>query len=114
MTNERPQDVGRVHSKRIEVAVETAVLYERYLAAMRLEVAEILGELFPTSGQLTLVGDLERPPLDRRATLWGLAVKLGRELAAAPAISEPRETPSPQRDQPAPKLTIAQRRALGL
>jgi hypothetical protein len=111
--NDRPQDVGRSHRRQGAPGVETVAVLDLYQAAMRLELEQLLDELWPTSGQLTLVGDVERPPLDRRVVLWTLAVKLGRELASAPASSEPRIVPGSRRDQPAPRLTVTQRRALG-
>lgn len=110
---DRPQDVGRDHRKRNVPPVESVALLERYAAAMRLELAGIIDELYPTSGQLTLVGDLDRPPLDRRVVLWALAVKLGRELAAAPASTLPPAVPGPRPAQPAPAFTVSQRRSLG-
>jgi hypothetical protein len=116
---DRPQDVGREHRRRGGPSPETEELLERYRAAMRAELDDLLGEIRPAGGQLTLEGGAARPALEQRRALWDLAIKLGRELAAAPEPiapggSEPAAVPGPRkRSRPAPRLTVAQRRALG-
>jgi hypothetical protein len=117
---DRPQDVGRSHHRQGGPSVETEELLERYRSAMRSELDDLLEEIRPASGQLTIDGAPARPSLDGRRALWDLAIKLGRELAAAPEPivgapggSEPAATPARRRARPAPRLTVAQRRALG-
>ena len=115
---DRPQDVGRRHRKGFGPSVETEAILDRYRAAMRLELDDLLGEIRPASGQLTIDGEIERPALDRRRALWDLAIKLGRELAGAPdpvapPELEPHAGPSARRAGAAPRLTVAARRQLG-
>jgi hypothetical protein len=118
---DRPQDVGRAHKRRAIPAVETEVLLDRYRATMRAELGDLLAEIRPSVGQLTMTGGVERLPLDRRRALWDLAIKLGRELAGAPEpIAAPAGQaaaaavrPTTRRRRPAPRLTVAQRRRLG-
>lgn len=115
---DRPQDVGRRHRKTAAPSIETEAILERYRAAMRLELGDLLDEIRPSSGQLTIDGAIERPTLERRRALWDLAIKLGRELGAAPdpiapAELEPAEGRGPRRARPAPRLTVAARRQLG-
>ena len=115
---DRPQDVGRRHRRRAAPTVETEEILERYRAEMRRELADLLDEIRPATGQLTLDGgSVARPPLERRRALWDLAVKIGRELGAAPdpiapADLEP-EVAARRRARPAPRLTVAARRQLG-
>jgi hypothetical protein len=114
---DRPQDVGRKHRRRPPSTVETEAILERYRAEMRLELADLLDEIRPAVGQLTIDGAVGRPPLERRRALWDLGIKLGRELGAAPdpiapADLEP-ELAARRRARPAPRLTVAARRALG-
>lgn len=111
--NDRPQDVGRDHRRHGAPGVEASAVLERYQRAMRLELEELLEVLWPSSGQLTLLGDVPRPLIQDRIVIWTLAVKLARELASAPASVEPGLAPDPGRARPAPRLTVAQRRALG-
>lgn len=111
---DRPQDVGRRHTRRGSPSVETIELLERYRAAMRVELAGLLEEL-GAAGQLSAF-DVHRPPLDKRRAIWDLAVKLARELAAESGAGElggPRAGESSRRLKPAPRLTVAARRALG-
>ena len=119
---DRPQDVGRSHHRQGGPSVETELLLERYRAEMRLELADLLLEIRPATGQLGAFGETAapvRPGLDARRALWDLAIKLGRELAAAPepiapSGSEVASVPdSRRRSRSAPRLTVAQRRALG-
>ena len=88
------------------------------------ELDDLLVELRPTTGQLGAFDGgaaPARPALDQRRALWDLAIKLGRELAAAPADhrvapggSERRaRRAARRRSRSAPRLTAAQRRALG-
>jgi hypothetical protein len=117
---DRPQDAGRAHRRAGELAPETAEILERYRAAMRDELGELLEEIRPKLGQLTIAGDVERPKLETRRALWDLAIKLGRELAggqdagirdtpamlaADPTLLRPRK--------PAPRLKARERRQLG-
>ena len=86
----RPQDVERPHRRTRggTPAPETLELLERYRAAMRAELAELLVEIRPapaTTGQLELTGDVApaaRPKLEQRRALWDLAIRLGRELSS--------------------------------
>jgi len=86
----RPQDVERPHRRTRggTPAPETLALLERYRAAMRAELGELLAEIRPapaTTGQLALNGDVEpaaRPKLEQRRALWDLAIRLGRELSS--------------------------------
>jgi len=115
---DRPQDVGRKHRKGFGPSVETEAILERYRAAMRLELDDLLVEIRPAAGQLTIDGGIERPGLDRRRALWELAIKIGRELGSAPdpiapAELEPRADHPARRARPAPRLTVAARRQLG-
>jgi hypothetical protein len=108
---DREQDVGRRHRR----TGEPEPILERYRDAMRAELADLLDELRPATGQLTIAGDIERPKLEQRRALWDLAVKLGRELAGMPAADPPptqlAAVVSPKRA--APRLTAAARRQLG-
>jgi len=88
--NARPQDVERPHRRTRggTPAPETLALLERYRAAMRAELADLLVELRPvpaSTGQLAIDGTIPPAPRakleDRRAT-WELAIKLGRELSS--------------------------------
>jgi hypothetical protein len=120
---DRPQDVGRSHHRAGELAPETSEVLERYRAVMRLDLAELLGELRPETGQLTIAGDVERPSLEKRRALWDLAIKLGRELAGGPgdasvrdpgAVAIERTDPTLIRPaRPAPRLKARERRSLG-
>jgi hypothetical protein len=124
IAGDRPQDVGREHHRRGGPSPETEELLERYRAAMRAELEDLLGEIRPASGQLgAFDGDAPkpaRPSLEGRRALWDLAIKIGRELAAAPepigapSGSEPAAVPGPRkRSRSAPRLTVAQRKSLG-
>lgn len=121
--NDRPQDVGRVHARRAgELAPETAEVLERYRAAMRAELEDVLGEIRPATGQLELGGSVTRPPLELRRDLWDLAIKLGRELGrgadagleAGGPVAIDRTDPTLIRPRkPAPRLAARERRSLG-
>jgi len=110
---DREQDVGRRHRRQLG---EPDLILDRYRDAMRAELADLLDELRPATGQLTIAGDIERPKLEQRRALWDLAVKLGRELAGMPA-ADPGPAPlaavpaAPKRT--APRLKAAARRQLG-
>jgi len=118
---DREQDVGRSHRRRSVPAPETAELLERYQASMRAELEDLLAEIRPAVGQLTIDGGVTRPTLEQRRALWDLAIKLGRELggaiveqtapSAAPGTA--RVPASSRRARPAPRLTVRQRRSLG-
>lgn len=111
---DRPQDVERTHRRRGAPAPATVELLERYHGAMRAELEDLLTEIRPSSGQLTIAGDVERPTLDRRKALWDLAVKLGRELdGAADPAPAPGTAAASSPARRAPRLTPAQRRQLG-
>lgn len=116
---DREQDVERRHRRRPTPSVETEELLDRYRAAMRAELDDLLEEIRPATGQLgAFDGAVTRPPLDDRRPRWDLAIKLARELAGSP--SEPLQVeptrgadPRAARQRPAPRLTVAARRALG-
>lgn len=121
----RPQDLGRPHRRtaRAGPTPETARVLERYRAAMRAELGDLLGELRPELEQLTIAGgaDRIRPAIADRVKLWDLAIKLGRELGA-PGLAELEEEPapaststSPRRSSTprAPRLSARERRSLG-
>jgi hypothetical protein len=115
---DRAQDVGRSHKPRGIPAPETLEILERYRAAMRAELSDTLDEIRPATGQLTLEGAVTRAPLETRRALWDLAIKLGRELGngSDPAYTGepgPGLTPAAPSSRRAPRLTAAQRRALG-
>lgn len=82
--NDRPQDVGRRHSRRKSEGGADA-LVERYYATMRSELAELLDSLAPVPADPGL-GLVDMPPkrlsLAERARVWDLAIKLGRELGS--------------------------------
>ena len=84
----RPQDVARPHRRtRGTPQPETERLLERYRAAMRAELEDLLEEIRPApadSGQIELGGEIPRarPKLEERRALWDLAIKLGRELGS--------------------------------
>ena len=123
---DRPQDRGRVHrrGRRESTSSPTIELLERYRAAMRAELGELLDELrldpdvAAASPQLGLDGKPlapGRPGLVERARLWDLGIKLGKELANGEDLDP---DPGPvfgdgARPRGAPRLTAAQRRALG-
>ena len=117
----REQDVGRSHRRHRAPSPETAELLERYQAAMRAELEDVLAEIRPAVGQLTITGAVQRPALEQRRALWDLAIKLGRELgsaivetAGAPDALKPASVPgSSRRSRQAPRLTVRQRRSLG-
>jgi hypothetical protein len=109
---DRPQDVGRRHSKQGSPSVASVELLERYRGAMRAELSDLLDEM-RVAGQLDLF-DVNRPTLERRAALWALAVKLARELESERAPAELGGTGGiASRSRPAPRLTVAARRSLG-
>ena len=117
--NDRPQDVGRRHTRRAIVAPATLEVLDRYRAAMRDELGELLIELRPDRVQTVMLGGDVRlkPPIADRIRLWDLAIKLGRELATggtdepdaplpvAPAVSAKRRQ--------APRISARERRTLG-
>lgn len=116
----RPQDQGRPHRRtRGAPGPETEALLERYRAAMRAELADLLTEIRPSppsAGQLAIDGTIPaaRPKLEERRALWELAIKLGRELSTVtfePA-SAPAET-GRRADAKAPRLSRRDRIALG-
>lgn len=129
----RPQDVGRSHHRAGELAPETAEILERYRAAMRAELDDVLGEIRPATGQIVnpmtrdpvAPGELgiviERPSLEKRRALWDLAIKLGRELAGGPGDGGLGDTPKLVPADPtlvrnpraAPRLKARERRSLG-
>lgn len=119
----RPQDLGRPHrSTRGAPAPATVEVLERYRAAMRDELGEVLVELRPDLEQLTVDGSGRRlkPALAERLRLWELAIKLGRELAAPGAepdwtgeTSTSSSTPAKAKAGRAPRLSARERRALG-
>jgi hypothetical protein len=124
--NARPQDVARPHRRtRGTPAPETEALLERYRAAMRAELADVLVEIrppAPQTGQLRTDGTIAatRPTLAQRRELWDLAIKLGRELASSTSESAwagalPDATPALEgrRDARAPRLTKRERAQLG-
>jgi hypothetical protein len=126
--NARPQDVGRSHHRSATTpAPETVRVLDRYRAAMRGELDDVLGELRPGGEQLGFDGMAAplRPALAERLKLWDLAIKLGRELAAPSAGGDPSDAEAAP-DEPirpsargqstrskAPRLTARERRALG-
>lgn len=115
---DRPQDAGRAHRRtKAGPSPESDEVLERYRAAMRAELDDVLGEVRPAGAQLTLEGSSERirPPLADRLKLWDLAIKLGRELANGEDWSEPPPPPPTRtsgRAGGAPKLTARERRSL--
>lgn len=115
---DRPQDVGRSHARRRAAPdAATAAMLDRYRAAMLDELGDTLDELRPGREQLTLDGGAQRirPQLADRVKLWDLAIKLGRELAAAPdeLPPEPGDTAAvPARRSRAPRLSAKDRRAI--
>src|SRR5262245_48382630 len=115
---DRPQDVGRSHKRAGELAPETAELLEAYRAAMRAELAELLEEIRPATGQQGFDGTLARPKLEERRALWDLGIKLARELAAGAdaGLAGPTPAADPTMIQPrrqAPRLSARDRRSLG-
>jgi hypothetical protein len=118
--NDRPQDVGRAHKRRGAPAPETERLLERYRAAMRRELTQLLDELEPAEvlTQASIDGTADRPVglgLVARRERWELGIRLARELAGA---IEPDPGPSTRggstrpRVTGAPKLTARERRSL--
>jgi hypothetical protein len=109
---DRAQDVGRSHARQGSPSLETLELLERYRAAMRAELVELLAEI----GASPQLGAFDgRPPFEVRRDLWALAVKLARELESERAPAEPvrsGDAPASSR-RPAPRLTVAARRSLG-
>jgi hypothetical protein len=117
----RPQDVGRPHRRTAPgPSPESVAILERYRAAMRLELGELLEELRPERAQLGIDGAETRlrPALPDRVKLWDLAIKIGRELAAPGAEHELEDAPAPAtsttpRSRQAPRLSARDRRSLG-
>lgn len=115
----RPQDAGRPHRRKREIQdpAELALL-ERYRQAMRDELGDLLVELRGRDPvQLGADGEERRirPKLEERSKGWDLAIKLGRELAAAgwDPPGPPAPAPSSRGTGPAPRLSARERRALG-
>lgn len=113
----RPQDVGRAHRRRRGRSVETAEILDRYRAAMRAELADVLADVRPATGQLTTDGTVAKPALADRLKLWDLAIKLGRELGGDEDPGDdldPGSTAAPtgRGTARAPKLTARERRDL--
>lgn len=83
--NDRPQDVGRRHSRKPKGGEDDPLLI-RYQRTMRLELTDLLDALQPVPQDQGL-GMVEVPPkrpsLADRAKIWDLAIKLGRELGSA-------------------------------
>lgn len=103
-------------------APETEALLDRYRAAMRAELADLLAEIRPkpSSAQLTIDGTVpsNRPKLAERRELWDLAIKLGRELSSAGAETAWAGLPAPvaltgRRQAAAPRLSKRARAQLG-
>jgi hypothetical protein len=111
----RVQDQGRPHRRNGSPSPASVALLDRYRAELRAEIGELLDELRPATGQLTLEGGAPaRPALDRRRELWDLAVKLARELERGPEPDPtPERSPATARAPRAPRLSPAARRALG-
>ena len=116
---DRPQDVDRSHKRRTGGDPRDDAILERYRAALRAELEDLLAELRPASGQMGAFdgGAIERPSLDRRRALWDLGIKIAKELGAVPlelgwSADTLDATPAPK-PRGAPRLTAAQRRALG-
>lgn len=130
---DREQDVGRTHTAgapRVAAVVPSRAdreLLERYRAALRAELEQLLDELvvddagrLQATGQLQLGGSIERPALDVRRALWELSIKLSRELAGGIAEVAPpdpagvrRPASSPASRGRAPRLGARERRQLG-
>jgi hypothetical protein len=86
MTNERPQDVGRIRRRRGAASPETAELLTAYQSAMRDELRTLLVELAgkaPERGLGLVNTERVRPSIETRKSLWALAIQLGRELGSA-------------------------------
>lgn len=115
----RPQDVGRVHSRRGIPSAESLALLARYRAALRAELGETLTELRPEPGTegLGLVAK-GKPALGDRLRLWDLALKLARELGEGIDLTVsdggvlPPTPPDATRGR-APKLTRRDKARLG-
>jgi hypothetical protein len=113
----RPQDAGRPHRRRGAPAPEADEILDRYRRELRAELGELLEEIRPGAGQLTISGGTARPTLEVRAKLWELSMKLARELERS-AEPEPTTSSTPEpapgrRAARAPRLTAAARRQLG-
>ena len=119
--NARLQDVARPHKRtRGTLAPETDALLKRYRATMEAELADLLSEIRPDAGQLTIGGDVSRPPLEMRRALWDLAIKLGRELGTTTeaqwsGVLDSGSDPLGGRraDVKPPRISARERRALG-
>ena len=100
--NDRPQDVGRQHSKtwarqKREAGTAARALVDRYDETMRAELSDLLDMLAPVPQDQGL-GMVEVPPkrpaLSERTRIWDLAIKLGRELGSRIDPADPDTTSS--------------------
>jgi hypothetical protein len=99
---DRPQDVGRSHSRKRAGGAKDRALIERYQDTMRAELADLLAMLAPVPqdpGLGLVTVPPKRPDLATRSKIWDLAIKLGRELGAAidPDPLTDGQTPVPPR-----------------
>ena len=97
ISNDRPQDVARPHRRtRGVLAPETDALLKRYRATMEAELSDLLSEIRPDAGQLTIGG-----AVDRRwtiAALWDLAIKSGANSGPRRwLVRRPDSTPNARR-----------------
>lgn len=102
---DRPQDVGRRHTRRGIPSADTLAILARYRAALRDELAETL----------TLLRARKRPPLDERMKLWRHARQVAAELTTesdvTPGEARIGAQPDANRGRP-PRLTARDRAAL--
>jgi hypothetical protein len=104
-SGDRPQDVGRRHTRRGIPSADTLAILARYRAALREELAETL----------TALRAKRRPPLDDRVKLWRHARQVAAELIGESDVT-PGDVPSVRapdavRGRP-PRLTARDRAAL--
>lgn len=94
----RPQDQGRRHRRVGAPEPETVALLGRYQVAMRTELEAILSDLQGVPQPDGLHGPVppKRPSLADRDKLWGLAIRLARELGQA---VDPGPPPDPGGDR---------------
>lgn len=97
MSEDRPHDVGRKHTRR-SADPESAALVERYRATMRSWLGRLLDELEgrPAPAGILPTEEAERvtvyPSTKDASALWDLAIKLGKELGSA---IDPQPTAAP-------------------
>ena len=106
--NDRPQDVGRSHSRKRKGGAADQALVTRYYASMRSWLTMLLDTLEGEPQPDGLHGPVPRkmPSTTEAGRLWDLATKLARELGAE-LIAGPDDAPPPAPARTAPRARRA-------